>query len=663
MEKILVTPTTSMAPRLQPSLHQPRKSAKWKSEQWKPEQLTMSGATSGRKIRRRCVSLSRRQGMVLRLLMIGVLAGLLALLSWPQTAQAQRGTIAPEVATGRFEKRLAVANRQMVVAAHPLAVEAGLAMLRADGSAADAAIAMQLVLNLVEPQSSGLGGGAFALHWDRTGRQLASYDGREMAPAAAWPDRFIVNGSPMPFGQAVASGLSVGVPGTARLLEDLHKRHGRLPWAQLFGPALKLAEDGFAVSARLHLLLSMMTADNFSLAARAYFFDAAGQPHPIGHRLRNPAFVETLKALRDGGADAFYNGKIAQLIVDAVAAAPLPGDLTRADLAAYKVIAREPLCTSYRGYRICGMAPPSSGGMAVAQTLQLLEPFDLGRGPSAALNNRAMHLIVEAEKLAFADRDRYMADPDHVRLPDGLLDAAYLGQRRTLINEHAVMPRPVAGIPRRGAVLFGDDTTIESVGTSHLSIVDARGNAVSMTTTIEAGFGSRLFAGGFLLNNEMTDFSFVAMDAEGRPVANAIQPGKRPRSSMAPTLVFDETGELKAVLGSPGGSRIINYVVKALVSLIDWRLDPQAAAGLLNFGGRGAIAEVEFDPVVGAAVRPAMFRRWNSRPSTWYGRRLALIGHKVSTDLMTSGLHVVWLEDGKLLGGADPRREGVASGD
>jgi gamma-glutamyltranspeptidase / glutathione hydrolase len=610
----------------------------------------------------------------MRLLLIGLLIGLLALTSRPPAARAQRGTFAPEAATGRTEKRLATADRQMVVAANPLAVDAGLDMLRAGGSATDAAIATQLVLNLVEPQSSGLGGGAFVLHWDRSKRELLSYDGRETAPSAATADRFIVNGSPMPFGQAVGSGLSVGVPGTPRLLEEMHKRHGRLPWAKLFAPAIQLSEQGFAVSQRLHLLLWLMGADNFSPAARAYFFDGDGDPHAVGHILKNPAFATTLKALRDGGADAFYAGATAQAIIDAVAAAPLRGDLQAADLANYKVIPRDTLCTPYRAYRICGMAPPSSGGLAVAQTLKLLEPFDLGRGPQARLNARAMHLIVEAEKLAFADRDRYVADPDHLLPPEGLMDAEYLGIRRTLMNEQAAMPKPAAGVPTvppaspssgqpkplKRAALFGDDATLESVGTSHISIVDDGGNAVSMTSTIEAGFGSRLFAGGFLLNNEMTDFSFRSVDDQGRPIANAIAPGKRPRSSMAPSLVFDEAGELKAVLGSPGGSRIILYVVKALVGMIDWQLDPQTAAGLLNFGSRGGAAEVEFDPTL---AREVGLQPWLSPPTTWYALRLRRFGHAISRDLMTSGLHIIWLQNGKMSGGADPRREGVARGD
>jgi gamma-glutamyltranspeptidase / glutathione hydrolase len=579
----------------------------------------------------------------------------------------------PEAATGRVDKPLVTAAKQMVVAANPLAADAGLAMLRAGGSAADAAIATQLVLNLVEPQSSGLGGGTFLLYWQAGSAAPVAYDGRETAPAAARPDRFLVDGKPMPFGTAVASGLSVGVPGTPRLLEDVHKRHGRLPWAKLFEPALKLAEDGFPVSLRLNLLLELMGSERFSPGARAYFFGADGRPHPVGYLLKNPAFADTLKALRAGGADAFYKGPVAAAMVDAVAKAEIvpgaaAGDLTLEDLARYKVVVRGPLCVTYRRHKICGMGPPSSGGMAVAATLKLLEPFDLGKGPQAALNPRAMHLMVEAEKLAFADRDRYLADPDFVAPPAGLLDADYLGRRRALINETSAMPKPPAGVPDKRARLYGVDATRESVGTSHVSIVDAGGNALSMTTTIEAGFGSRLMAGGFLLNNELTDFSFRFQDAQGLPVANAIAPGKRPRSSMAPTLVFDEAGKLKAVLGSPGGSRIILYVVKALVALIDWELDAQAATALVNFGSRDEAVEFELDHPMNAW--PTQQNPWISPapgapppPVSPFAQRLAPFGHRFAPDIMNSGLHIVMVQGRRLTGGADPRREGVARGD
>ncbi len=587
-------------------------------------------------------------------LALAVLAGLgsIAPASAQRAAPAAASRAAPEAATGRAGTTAAAATARtyMIAAANPLAVDAGLEMLRAGGSAADAAIAVQLVLNLVEPQSSGLGGGAFALHWDDSARALATYDGRETAPAAARPDRFIKGGRPLPFNVAVASGLSVGVPGTPRLLEALHGRHGRLPWARLFEPAIRTAEQGFAVSPRLSLLLHWQGAAAFAPAARAYFFDAGGRAPLPGHILKNPAFATTLRALAAGGADAFYNGPIADAIVAAVATAPAhPGDLTRADLVAYRVEPRAALCVDYRTRRICGMAQPSSGGMAVAQTLKLIEPFDLGASPAAAMRADAFHLIVEAEKLAFADRNFYVADPAFVPQPATLLDPGYLAERRRLISRTTAMARVYPGtVPEARRISRGDDATRENVGTSHISIVDARGNAVSMTTTIEAGFGSRLFAAGFLLNNELTDFSLRPRDRDGRPIANAVEPGKRPRSSMAPTIVFAADGRLEAVLGSPGGSRIILYVVKTLIGIVDWGLDAQAASALVNFGSRGGGLEIEVD-----------------HPDTiWHALKVKPYGHAIEVDLLNSGTHVVVRRpDGRLEGGADPRREGVARGD
>ncbi len=575
---------------------------------------------------------------------------------------AQRGAIAPEAATGRTERALQNARTFMVSAANPLAVEAGVEMLKAGGSAVDAAIAVQLVLTLVEPQSSGLGGGAFMLHWDAHAQEITTYDGRETAPASARPDRFLRDGQPMPFDAAVHSGLSISVPGTPRLLETIHRTHGRLPWQRLFDPAIKLAEAGFPLTSRLNLLLHWMGAANFDASARAYFFDPSGWPHPVGHLLVNPALAATLKTVRDRGADAFYTGEIAVQIVDAVAKAPnVAGDLKITDLGGYKVESRPPVCFAYRKHRICGMGPPSSGGLAVAQTLALLEPYNLGRGRRAALNGPALHLIAEAEKLAFADRDFYVGDPDFVRVPMGMLDPPYLGVRRLLIDPKAAMARPKAGRPPgTQANLNGQDQTRENVGTSHISIVDAAGNAVSMTTTIEAAFGSRVMAAGFLLNNEMTDFSFQPVDGAGNPIANAIGPGKRPRSSMAPTLIFDPTGKLLAVVGSPGGSRIILYVVKAIVALIDWEMDAQAASALLNFGSRGAAFEIEFDP---ALSMDAIWRPWISPPSLWSALKMRHYGHRIAPDLMTSGLQIIRVRGDGLEGGSDPRREGISKGD
>jgi gamma-glutamyltranspeptidase/glutathione hydrolase len=544
----------------------------------------------------------------------------------------------------------AIAKHAMIAAASPLAVEAGLEILRAGGSAADAAIGVQLVLNLVEPQSSGIGGGAFALHWDAASGQLKSYDGREAAPSTAKPDRFLVGKRPMRLGEAIFGGASVGVPGTVRLLETLHKHHGRLPWARLIEPAIRLAEGGFPVSKHLHVLLHWYGPQAFSPRARDYFFDRGGSARPIGYMLRNPELATTLRAIAEHGAAAFYEGPVAEAIVAAVHLAPNhQGDVTLADLAGYRVKEREPLCFEYRANRICSMGPPSSGGLAVGQILKLVEPFDLGKGPADALNPPALHLIAEAERLAFADRDRYVGDPDFVTVPPTLLDASYLRSRRALIDPEAAMVKASPGTPPKiGSLAPGVDDTVEQDGTTHFSIVDRDGNIVSMTSTIEAGFGSRLWAAGFLLNNELTDFALSPVDGFGRPLANAVGPGKRPRSSMAPTIVFDAEGKPWAVLGSPGGSRIIQYVVKTLVALIDWKLDAQAAASLMNFGNRGGAFEIEVD----------------HRSALWHALRMKPYGHRISADYLASGAHVIVRRpDQHLEGGADPRREGVAAGE
>jgi gamma-glutamyltranspeptidase / glutathione hydrolase len=571
---------------------------------------------------------------------------------------------APEAASGRHDQALAVARRHMVSTANPYASEAGRQILRDGGSAADAAIAIQLILNLVEPQSSGIGGGAFLLHWDRADKILKAYDGRETAPASARPDRFLgADGRPIPFGAAIASGAAVGVPGTLAMLEFAHRRHGRLAWARLFEPAITLAREGFVVSPRLAMLLAWMGPDAFAAPARRYFFDADGKAWRAGHQLRNPEFAATLGRLAAEGARGLHQGPIAESIVQAVAAAPAPaGDLALADLAAYQPREREPVCVPYRGLKVCGIGPPSSGAHTVGQTLRLIEPLDLGKGPRAALNPRAMHLIAEAQKLAYADRNRYLADPDFVRTPAGLLDETYLGRRRALIAPLSAAGRVQAGAPdEKGAAVFGDDGTVEVSGTSHVSIIDGDGNAVSMTTTIEAAFGSRIWAAGFLLNNELTDFSFRPMDAQGRPIANRIEGGKRPRSSMAPTVVFDADGEVTAVLGSPGGSRIILYVVKSLVALVDWKLDAQAAAALTNFGSRGQGFELEPTTAnaFGAPTRP-----WTWGTAIWQALRLKPFGHRIDFDMMTSGTNIVVRRGADHLeGGADPRREGAALGD
>lgn len=621
-----------------------------------------------------------RLGPAARMLALTLLAAMMA--SAP--AGAQRERIAPEADSGRYEKTAAQAGRYMVAAANPLAVAAGLQMLRQGGSAVDAAIATQLVLNLVEPQSSGIGGGAFLLHWDAKSQTLRTYDGRETAPAAAKPDRFLKNGRPLPFGKVVKSGLSVGVPGLVRLLEVTHRRHGRLPWSDLFVPAIKIAEDGFTVSPRLSFLLTWATRpEAFAPDARAYFYGADGKAVGVGERLRNPAFADTLRRIAREGADAFYRGEIAAAIVRAASdAVPFRGDLTLSDLSGYQVKERAPICVTYRKYTICGMGPPSSGATTVAQILKLSERFDLtgqnrveGRPatrrlvggsvplPIQPMNTHALHILGEAGRLAYADRNLYIADPDFVAVPTaGLVDPAYLASRSRLINPaRGAVGSPTPGRPPGAELaLFGRDATRESVGTSHISIVDADGNAVSMTTTIESAFGSGQWAAGFLLNNQLTDFSFEHTDPRGRPIANRVEGGKRPRSSMAPTIILNADGTFRAALGSPGGSRIILYVTKALVAMIDWQLDPQAATALTNFGSRGGAFEIEYDP---ALATTDVLAPWTTVPSVWRGIRLRALGNRLRPDLMTSGLHIVERRGGQIYGGADPRREGVAIGE
>ncbi len=581
-----------------------------------------------------------------------------------QPAAAQLGILAPERESGWQDKPLATASRHMIAAANPYAAEAGLDMLRLGGSAVDAAIAAQLVLGLVEPQSSGLGGGAFLLHWDATTRTTSSYDGRERAPAAAKGDRFLVKGRPLPFNTAVKSPLSVGVPGTVALMELVHRRHGKLAWASLFAPAIRLAENGFLVSPRLHRLLTEAGPHTFAPAARSYFFDTRGRPWEPDHRLANPAYAETLARLAQGGAAAFYEGPIAGAIVAAAALEPAAqGAITPADLAAYRAIERRAVCTPYRGLQACSMGPPSSAGHTLGQALGILDGFDLGRGPRSAMTAGPLHLIAEASKLAFADRNWYLADPDFVGTPPGLLDPAYLAERRSLIKSYRTLWRVYPGTPpRSSAQAVGPDETQEAAGTSHLSIIDGHGNAIAMTTTIEAAFGSGLWAAGFLLNNELTDFSFRPASRDGRPIANRIEGGKRPRSSMAPTIVLDGDGAPVIVAGSSGGSRIPGYVLKTLVALIDWKLDAAGALALPNFGSRGGAFEMEM-PTVGVATgglaHPA-------GASAIVARALALkpYDHDIGFDVLTSGTQVIVRRpDGRLEGAADPRREGVALGE
>ncbi|MGH8675802.1 MAG: gamma-glutamyltransferase [Burkholderiales bacterium] len=552
--------------------------------------------------------------------------------------------VPPEAATGREEKQPVFAARHMVVAANPHAVDAGVGILRAGGSAVDAAIAVQMVLGLVEPQSSGVGGGAFLLHWSRSQRRVRSYDGRETAPSAARPDRFLdPTGHPLVREIAIESGRSVGVPGVLRMLEVVHRRHGRLPWRRLFEPAIRLAETGFPMSPRLNRLLERESALRNDPAARSLYYGEGDRAKPAGARIVNAEYAATLRSVARSGANALYSGAIAQDIVRAVGAHARPGDLALEDLAAYRVVERAPVCGPYRTLRICSMGPPSAGGVAVLQILGILERSAFAREPpnSAA----AVHYFSEAGRLAYADRARYIADPAFVSQPlAGLLDPHYLDERARLVGERS-MGRAWPGAPRTARGVLGEGAEARGGGTSHLSIVDRRGDAVAMSTTIEDAFGSRIMVRGFLLNNQLTDFSF-APEENGRAIANRVEPGKRPRSSMAPTFVFDANGSLRLIAGSPGGVAIINYVAKALVATLDWKLDAQAAASLPNFGSRNGPTEVERGTLY-ELLAPALRGR----------------GHEVQAIDLNSGLHLIEKVPGGWRGGADPRREGVARGD
>jgi len=477
-------------------------------------------------------------------------------------------------------------GRAVVSAADVRASEAGTAMLARGGSAADAAAATMIALTVVEPQSSGIGGGGFLVYHDAATGALITLDGREKAPASAGPGLFVgPDGKPLPRGQAVPGGKSVGVPGNVRLAAELHRRHGKLPWAALFDPAIRLADDGFVVTERLHEAIEREAGD-LSPAARALYLGADGKPLPIGARLRNPALADTLRRVAEGGPDAFYKGPIAEKIVAAVRdAARNPAGMTTADLARYSVAERAPLCGTYRSYRICGMGPPSSGGIAVLQILKQLERFDLAAlGPD---NPLAWHLFAESSRLAFADREAWVADPAFAKVPvAGLLDPTYLSQRSALIRLEAAMPAVAPGRPPGAADAPVAAVVREVPSTSHMVAADARGNVASLTSTVEGTFGSGLVAAGFVLNNELTDFD-LSPTKDGRPVPNRVEPGKRPRSSMAPTLVYGPDGRVVAALGAAGGPTIISQVAKTLIGLIDWKRPIGEAIDLPNLYASG----------------------------------------------------------------------------
>lgn len=567
-----------------------------------------------------------------------VLTAVLAVVQAAAQTQAD-----PESATGHQSKQLSTADEFMVVAAHPLATEAGSEILQAGGSAVDAAIATLLVLNAVEPQSSGIGGGAFALVAGPEG--VASWDARETAPAAATPDMFLEEGAPLPFLTAVASGNSVGVPGLVRLLEALHARHGKLPWASLFEPAILLAEEGFPVSERLAQSIAV-SADRLVDADAGAAFVPGSVPLAEGDTLRQPALARTLRTIAEKGPDAFYDGPIAEAIVHSVTRGPREGQMALEDLASYQVVERPAVCHPFAGYRVCGMGPPSSGATTVGQILMLLDRT--GAADLRAGDARLWHLFAEASRLAYADRAKYLADADFVDVPvKGLLDPGYMDARAGLIPEKTASDGEAkAGDPpfRQGR-LHAPDTRRDRPGTTHISIIDADGLAVSVTASIETAFGSGRMAEGVLLNNQLTDFSFLPDTEDGRPIANAVAPRKRPRSSMSPTIVFQDDRPV-VLTGSPGGSRIPEYVAQNLLGMLVLGLDPAAAAAMPHVSQRNS-GTVTLE----AGTAPAIVEG------------LQAMGHRTDAADLNSGVHTIHvLPDGTLQGGADPRREGIGLG-
>ncbi|MBI3095603.1 MAG: gamma-glutamyltransferase [Rhodocyclales bacterium] len=564
----------------------------------------------------------------------------LAVLASSCEARAQADQ--PEAASG-FVPRPAVAGKSfMAVTANAYASDAAVEILELGGNALDAAIAAQWVLNLVEPQSSGIGGGGFMLYWDARQQRVSAWDGRETAPRGASANfARRADGSPAGFAELLATGQAVGVPGLVAMLETAHRRHGKLRWERLIRPALRLAGNGFTISPRLHRLLRDDLLLRRDAAARALYYTKSGEAKPVGEILRNPEFAEVLRAVSATGANALHEGELAGRIAAAVE--QRGGMLTATDMAAYRPKQRAALCGKYRRWRICGMPPPSSGGIGVLQLLGLLERSGLPSGDPAGPD--AVHLFAEAGRLTYADRARYLADPDFVAVPQrALLESRYLERRSRLIE----LPRSM-GVAQPGELQAGraqaDDDAPELPATTHISIVDRAGNAVALTSSIESAFGSRIQVGGFLLNNQLTDFSLAA-ERDGKPVANRLEPGKRPLSSMAPTLVFDAGRRLHAVLGSPGGSRIINYVARTLVALLDGQADPAAVLALPHVGNRNGATEIESGRVPDALAQELERR-----------------GHALQRSDMTSGLHLIVRNVDGWLGAVDPRREGVARGD
>jgi len=580
--------------------------------------------------------------LLLRLSAIALITSQFILLP---TVQAKIEIREPEGATGFNPNKAVSSKNYMVVSANPYASQAGLDMLDKGGSAVDAAIAAQLVLSLVEPQSSGIGGGSFILHWDNKKQQLTTFDGRETAPQAATSELFLnKKGKPLRWIDAVVGGRSVGVPGLIAALEKSHKQFGVLPWQTVFQPAIELAENGFIVSARLEKLLGM----NFNpglhiLPEIKNYFAPNGVGVKQGDILKNPKLAKVLKSIAKEGAEVFYQGWIAEEIVKKVQnSAVSPGLLSLVDMKKYQAIERASVCGPYRQYKVCGMAPPSSGGISVIQILAQLQSFDMAQYSPNSLE--AVHLFTQSSRLSFADRNRYIADSDFVQVPiTGLISAGYLAKRASLIKVKSDMGKAIAGNPTQNLVL-ADDNAIERPSTTHLVVVDKQGNAISMTSSIENGFGSALMVEGFILNNQLTDFSLIPK-RDGKLVANRVQPLKRPRSSMAPMMVFNQDNSLRLIVGSPGGSRIINYVAQTIIGVLDWQLNVQQAINLPNVTNRNYITTLEKDTDI-ANLRPA----------------LEALGHQVRVSPLNSGVHAIEITKEGLVGGADPRREGLVLG-
>lgn len=534
-------------------------------------------------------------------------------------------------------------GQAMVSSADPRATEAGKQILRQGGSAADAAMALMLALTVVEPESSGIGGGGFMLYHPAGSKDTFSYDGREEAPSAARPDRFLTrDGQEMDYEDARSGGLSVGVPGNLKLMELVHSRHGKLPWKALFQPAIALARDGYQVTPRMvHYLVEQAALLSASREAQELYYQPDGKPKPVGAVIKNPKLADLLTLLAEKGADAFYKGPAGERLRAAVAASPRhPSVITADDMASYRAVPRPPVCGSYRVYTVCGMGPPSSGGIAVLAILKQMEGFDIpALGPQSV---EAWHILGESMRLAYADRAKWLGDPDHVKVPvDGLTDPAYIKERSKLIDPKKAMPKAVPGTPK-DAPRVSDIADNEVPGTTHFSVADAAGNVASMTSTIEDVYGSGILVDGYVLNNELTDFNFVP-DVDGVPTANRVEPGKRPRSSMSPTIVYDEKGQAVLAIGAAGGPTIIAQVAKAIVGVLDWKLDVQTAIALPTFMGNGDTLRIEQGTAVGGMAD-----------------QLRAMGHKVQVDDFGGKLNGIDRITGQWRGGADPRSNGVA---